>query len=527
MTDQRGVAMYLRLSVENKRQGMEESSSIANQRKLLLDYLRKEPGLSGKEVWEFCDDGYSGTNMQRPGVQTLLEAVRDRRVQCILVKDMSRFSRDYIELGNYLNQIFPFLGVRFIAVNDGYDSGRQKETAIAIDTAFQSLVYDLYSRDLSWKLKAALRSKSDVGEYVFAKLPFGYERSKEAKNQVVVKEGEAAVVRRVFSLAAEGKGTTEIAKILHQEGIPTAMQMRAEGKEEKRKDLSWSAHKVRRILNNRFYAGDMIYAKSRRESVGSKKAVMLPKQEWKVIPDHHEALVPPEIFALACKDGPKQERTLNNKKMPLAGKVFCGGCGYAMNHKMPSGQKRYLQFWCKNHTVLQIPECCTYWNGTVLEELVLFVLNLELLKRGDPKVQREALERFQGNCLESVESRYRERRKQCRQIQIERDGLYEQYAAGDITAETYRRLSDQWQEELLVLEEEIRELSREYDLAKEECRAKKQDIKQIARYCHMETLTREMADSFIKRIALYQDKRVEIECGFSEGKQTESQVTVT
>lgn len=514
MTDKTGIAIYLRLSIEDKRKGMDESNSIGNQRKLILDYISRFPELAAKEMVEFCDDGFSGTNMERPGVKKLLEAVKDHQIQCIIVKDLSRFSRDYIELGNYLNQIFPFLGVRFISINDNYDSRNQGGNAIAIDTAFQTLVYDLYSKDLSLKLKAAFRTKSDAGEYVFSQLPFGYERSKEIKNKVVVNEKEAAVVRRIFSLAAEGKGTTEIARILHMECVPTPMEMRRAGKAAGRKNLSWSAHKIRKILNNRFYAGDMIYGKSIRESVGSNKAVRVPRQEWKFIPNHHEPLVSPEVFALVSQNGLKQERKIGKEKPPLIGKVFCGGCGYAMNYKMPSGRKRYLQFWCKKHTILQIPECCTYCNGNVLEELVLFMLNRELMRRGDVEAQREALERFQGEYLESLETSQRECRKHYAQVEQDRGGLYQQYAAGKITAEEYRSLSDDWKEQLLKLEERTRELEGECFQVRQEYEGKKQDMRQIIPYCHMEKLTREIADTFIKRIYVYKDKRVEIEWDF-------------
>ena len=215
-------AIYLRLSVEddilktkNKTTEKEdnfaeiklllraESNSIANQRTMLLEYISKDAELAQQETAEFCDDGFSGVSMERPGLKELLKQVRQGKIACILVKDISRFSRDYIEIGTYLNQIFPFMGVRFIAVNDHYDSRNHKGSTIEIDTAFQTLLYDLYSKDISVKVKSAIKKKCENGEYVFGQVPFGYEKSKEKKNTVIVNENEAEIVRCIFSMAEQ------------------------------------------------------------------------------------------------------------------------------------------------------------------------------------------------------------------------------------------------------------------------------------------------------------------------------------
>ena len=200
------VAVYLRLSLEDER-GMEtrESNSISSQRILLRSFIRQDEELKEYEVKEFCDDGWSGTGMDRPGMNRLLAEVKKNRVQCIVVKDMSRFSRDYIEMGTYLDQIFPFMGVRFIALGDHYDSREHGGTTIGIDTAFQTLLYDLYSKDVSVKVKASFENKCANGEYAFGQVPFGYRKSTKERNKVIVEEKEAEVVRYIFSLAMQGK----------------------------------------------------------------------------------------------------------------------------------------------------------------------------------------------------------------------------------------------------------------------------------------------------------------------------------
>ncbi len=361
---------------------------------MIREYIRADQELSKYEIVEFCDDGYSGTNMDRPGMQNLLEEIKKNRIACIVVKDMSRFSRDYIELGTCLNQIFPFMRIRFLSINDHYDSREHEGNTTPVDTAFQALAYDLYSKDISIKVKAAFRNKCRNGEYVFGQVPFGYEKSRDARNVVVINEKKAEIVRRIFSLAADGKSSVQIAKQLLKEENPTAIQMRYPDRLTK-EHLTWSRLMVRRILDNRFYLGEMTYGKRMAERVGSNKMVRVPRQDWKVITNHHEPLVTQEEFALAASASPKRSTKRKRPKHPLVGKIYCGGCGYSLNYKPALNSKPYPHFWCRKHALLQIPDCCVYFNAGILEETVLFLLNQELMKRGDLARQRENLECFE------------------------------------------------------------------------------------------------------------------------------------
>lgn len=499
----------------DRNRAQDESNSISNQRKQIAEYIDRNPELSEYEVVEFCDDGYSGTNMERPGMQSLLSEIKKNHIMCVIVKDMSRFSRDYIELGTYLNQIFPFIGVRFISLNDHYDSREHEGSTIEIDTAFQTLLYDLYSKDISIKMKAAFRNKCENGEYVFGQVPLGYEKSREWKNHVLINEKEAEIVRYIFSLSAEGKSTAQIAKQLYEKNIPTTMQIRSPQRAVKRKNIAWSADMVRKILNNRFYLGEMIYGKSVVKVVGSKKSVSIPKENWKVIPDHHEPLVTPEIFAAATL-GQGQSTERKREKHPLTGKLFCGGCGYSMNYKRAVSSKPYRHFWCRKHSVLQIPDCCTYFNASILEETVLFMLNRELLNRGNPIKQGKYLEQFQENRMDALKKEQDKIRKQQGDMMAERDGLYEQYFIKRITAEEYRQRADELSTQLAGLAARLQETEQEYHEMEDRYSQQKQEMKQIIRYANLEELTQEVADVFIKRINVYKDKKVEIEWNFAE-----------
>ncbi len=521
MTDNRKVAIYLRLSIEDGVSngkifaGHKESNSISNQRKLLLDYINNDAELWKQEVAEFCDDGFSGTNMERPGMQELLKQVKQRKISCILVKDMSRFARDYIELGDYLNQIFPFMGVRFIAVNDHYDSREHEGSTTPLDTAFQTLLYDLYSKDISVKVKTSFQNKCANGEYVFGQVPFGYAKSETEKNVVIVNEKEAEIVRHIFSLAEKGMSSTQIAKELIAGQTPTVTQMRHPERKMAREHHTWSNTAVRRILNNRFYLGEMSYGKSVRKSVGSKNGIAVPKEEWKVITDHHEPLVTPEVFALVSAFRPEQSTKRKREKHPLTGKIYCGGCGYAINYKPQSKNGKIPNhFWCRKYSLLQIPDCCTYFRADILEEIVLTELYRELMCRGDLIKQRESLEQFQKEEWNRLKKELGDYRTQYRILQTEKDTLYESYAVKQIGAREYRSRADGIALQMEELSCKIEEAELAFGRLTEEYNRPKQDIKEIIRFSQIEKLTQEAVDVFIKKVIIYRDKRVEIEWNF-------------
>lgn len=515
-------AIYLRLSMEDDAAKAgnghirDESNSISSQRKMLMEYISREAELAGQETAEFCDDGFSGTSMERPGMQEMLKEVKQGRIGCILVKDLSRFSRDYIELGTYLNQIFPFMGVRFIAVNDHYDSRGHGGSTIEIDTAFRTLLYDLYSKDMSEKVKSAFKSKCENGEYVFGQVPFGYEKSKTEKNTVVVKESEAEVVRYIFAMAEEGLSSTQIAKKLHKEQVKTSSQMRYPQREAKKEHYSWSSEMVRGILNNRFYLGEMAYGKTVRKFVGSKAGVLMPREDWKVLPDHHPALITPEVFERVSAFRPEQSTKRKREKHPLVGKIYCGGCGYSINYK-PQGKGRIPRhFWCRKHALLQIPECCTYFNAAVLEEIVLNEMYRELMRQGELIKQREILEKFQKEELCRLGEEKKVCREKCIRLQKEKAALYERYALGEIGAMEYQRKSDEKELQIRELSCKMEEIEEEYDRTEEEYRSPKMDMKQIIRFSGMRQLTQEAVDAFIERVTVYRGKRVEIVWKFGE-----------
>lgn len=303
MTEAPKSCKYLRLSREDDAVdgvSRDESNSISGQRRLLDDYLASHPELGG-DVREIVDDGYSGTSFRRPGMTRLMSLVKEGKVDTILVKDLSRFGRNYLEAGYYLELVFPVYRVRLIAVNDGYDSHDREGSAGDISLALLNLKNELYSRDISAKIKSNYDLKRNNGRYV-GRVPYGY-HGKTKRGDSSVDPYAAGVVRRIFSMCVEkGLGTNEIARRLNEEGIlpPSAYKAKTTGFRGRVQTI-WSGNSVYQILINRFYTGCFDLYKQHRNAVGSTRRTMVPLGERQIVRGSHEAIVTGEQYEAAQK----------------------------------------------------------------------------------------------------------------------------------------------------------------------------------------------------------------------------------
>ena len=270
------TANYLRFSVDDG--NTSDSESVSNQRDLLDWFISANEDLRSGETLEFVDDGFTGTNFQRDGFTSMMEAVKARRVDCIIVKDFSRLGRNYIEVSDYIDQIFPFLGVRFIAVNEQYDS-KTVNAALGVDMAMKNIIYDLYSRDLSKKVRSARKSLMKKGDYIAPFAIYGY-TNKQEKKRLVVDPTSAEVVKHIFGLATDGVKARQIAIRLNDEGIATPNEYNRLKSAEKQHYVPvdtaplWTADIVRRILQDERYTGKMVCGKY---TTVKRKAILLPK----------------------------------------------------------------------------------------------------------------------------------------------------------------------------------------------------------------------------------------------------------
>ncbi|MCM1212482.1 MAG: recombinase family protein [Blautia sp.] len=360
-----------------------ESNSIGTQRGLLRKYVAKNFAEyeTGYELEEFCDDGYTGTNWQRPGMQTMLEKARRGDIQCILVKDFSRFARDYIEMGVYLEQIFPFLGVRFISVNDGYDSDNFKGSLAGMDVNFKNLLYDFYSKDLSGKVRSSLAVRKEKGQYVSANAPFGYEKAPGDRHALVVAGDEAEIVRRIFLLTTEGYTSVEIARIFNEARVKTPIEFKIEkGKTSripKGERFTWNASTICQILRNGIYIGNIVQKKYTKDFVGGKNHLN-PREEWLVTCNHHEPIINKEVFEKVQKGRGKKPTPQYQPAHPLVGMLVCGCCKNNLRYR--KGLNPY--FSCPQRYSNGMKHCVDKVNALFMEEYVLWMLQDKLQAAG-------------------------------------------------------------------------------------------------------------------------------------------------
>lgn len=503
------VAIYLRLSKEDEIL-KNESNSIRMQRILLEEYAASH--FENYRLMEFQDDGYSGTNFNRPGISALLELVKKSAVDCILVKDFSRFSRDYIELGSYINQILPFMGVRFISVNDNYDSADGVHEAGDMDISFKSLLYDLYSKDLSVKIKASLAARKEKGEYVSGNSPFGYEKAPDDRHMLLIEEEEAAIVRRIFRLASEGKTSNQIARLFNEEGVKTPVQYKIEKGKTSRAPKSgrfmWSSGIICRILRNEIYAGDIVYGKTYKEGVGGKNHLK-PREEWKIFHNHHEPVIDRETFCRIQQGRGRKRPEVSAKRHPLTGKLLCGCCGRSL--RIRNGLNPY--FICPNVYECPGKDCVQKANAMFLEQYVMFEVQNRVLESADRESLWEKIRTDRKRELIALKAKKADVQAELFHLQEEKRRQYETYKEGKENTEESFTI---YREEKCVIKDKekmagdcLREIGNAME-SMEEKLERKQNDSELLTYLGLSELTEPAVRKLIKNIVVHDERHMEI-----------------
>ena len=371
------VGIYCRLSNDDERDG--ESVSIENQKLLLQSYVRQ---MGWNEVDVYIDDGYTGTNFNRPGVQRLIEDAKAKRINLILVKDLSRFGRNYIEIGQYTDYLFPSIGCRFVALNNGVDTESNNGSTDVM--CFLNLFNEFYSRDTSKKVKAVKRACAENGKFMGTYPAYGYKRDNEDKHHLVIDEDTAPIVRRIFSMRATGMGFTGIAAQLNEEGIPSPgmLYYQRRGKADPRRvNHKWVGETVKHLIRNEVYIGNMVQGKTGTVSYKNKKLISKPEDEWIRVEGTHEPIISQEIWDTV--QGIDQKRVRKNAasdgiRSVFTGLVYCAECGFKMrNHTEKFTYKdgspgRYSSFICGNYARSGKSACTIHTiYENVLEQIVL------------------------------------------------------------------------------------------------------------------------------------------------------------
>ena len=465
------ATLYLRLSRDDG--DKEESNSITGQRELLRDYISQRPEF--REYAVRVDDGFSGSTFERPSFQAMIEDVKAGRTDCIIVKDLSRFGRNYLDAGEYIEKIFPFLGVRFIAVNDNYDSLGDKKASDDLIIPFKNLINEAYCRDISVKIRSQLEIKRKNGQFLGSFAAFGYMKDERNKNKLVVDQYAADIVRDIFKWKLEGVSPQDIADALNKLGVLSPMEykrslgMKYTTSFKTNTQATWSAATVIRILKNPIYTGVLVQGKETTPSYKVHKRVTKAESEWTVIEDSHEPIVSKIDFdsvqkVLKCDT----RRSPDGKAVQLfSGMVFCGDCGASMVRKtVPAGGKKYVYYVCSAHK--QNKSCSPHrMRDTALEEIVLDSLKQhirevvdmsELLAITDTAPLRTAQ-------AQKVQRQLDKKREEYEKLQKLLMSLYENLADGIIDREEYSRLkasfasrADEAEKQMDALRERLTEI---------------------------------------------------------------------
>ena len=525
------TALYIRLSVDDDNPG--ESNSVMNQRDLLNDFIRARPELCQGAVMEFVDDGWSGTNFDRPSVKKLLGLARSGGVNCIVVKDLSRFGRNYIEVNEYIEQIFPFLGIRFISINDRYDSKDFAGKTAPIDIAFSSLVHDLYCKELSMKIHQVNASRAARGEFYAGDAPYGFVKSKTRKNKFEIDDEAAAVVRRIFTMVMDGVKPSGVALTLNNENVetPSAYHERRgiRQKGRRRPDggrVLWSGEKVRKILLDERYTGVQIIGKSKRAGIGSSKSIALPESEWLRFPDSHDAVISSEVFQAVKviitrpkKTDVAAKHSLESVRSPYRGKIRCGCCGYMLGFNRYGSQSYYK---CGS-TRLSDDASCFVGRAYLedIDEIVLASVKTEIHKRFDRTI---ALRGNKASLKVTQDSDAAElKRLEARRSSLERRGisLYEDYADGRLDKQAYLAEKTEYAEELAKVNKQcdaLRDLLHTKPAATDETAKVEESF--LERFMTASEVTDEML-SLIDCVIVHDPERIEIRFAFGDTNSVE------
>ena len=496
------IALYIRLSIEDSKV---ESLSIENQKIALHKYADAMEDVPNAEVTEFIDNGHSGTNFERPAVQELLDAVRAGKVNCIIVKDFSRFGRNSIEVGYFMERVFPLYNVRFISVNDGYDSSDYQGDTGGMNVAFKYLAAEFYSRDLSIKSTTAKMVKMKRGEYQSKICMYGYKKG--ADGRMEPDEETAPNVRLIFALASQGKSTREISQILRERGVCTPGEYKAARgiaqHDVSRSAGTWQSDTLMRVLRDERYTGTYIIGKRHVTEVGSSHNRLRDESDWIKIPDHHPALVSREIYDEVqekIKRRPSVKR--NTTAYPLRQKVYCGCCRHAMPR---SGSKNYL-FYCR-FTKSNADAACHDLSirESELEDALYAVLSkqaqviLNVHDLSDAGVLKSCLaeQTDYGNKVEGLKAR--------------KAALYEQLVLGKISQEEYRERKAKIDKELMRVEQVYDALSTQSSQMQMDADTKKASRKLAQEITDANGLTAALVDTLIERVYVYPGNRLDIE----------------
>lgn len=511
------AGIYLRLSREDGDKF--ESDSIKNQRQLINDFLRDNPKL--RFFKEYADDGYSGTNFDRPAFQRLLTDAKNKRFDCIILKDLSRLGRNYIETGKYLEKIFPSMGIRVIALNDNYDSNDRFSDENQFIVPFKNLINDAYCRDISMKIRSHFDIKRKSGQFIGNFATYGYLKDPEDKNRLIIDEYAATIVTMIFDLKLSGMSIGNIGKKLEEMKVepPYDYKRRCGLKYnsgfKSHGSLKWPPESIKRILTNEMYTGKMVQGKQRKINYKVKKSVPIPKEDWIRVPDTHDAIISVEKFDAVQKLLLLDTRTAvgNQNVYPLSGYLKCADCGQNMIRRsttMRNGTKVYY-YHCSTHK--SNGSCSSHnINAEKIESLVLDAIKQQffvLIKAQDilEKIQQQPSDDIRLKIVDKQLVKLKSDIEYYNNLKVK---VYRDYVDNTISKDDYLNLNSRFQEAKeryekalsTLVEKQKRLLTGQVDL--------QTWIDEIAQYRDVSSLNRNMVVSLIDSVQVFENGSVQV-----------------
>ncbi len=518
---------YYRLSKDDKNEDRskdsegEISDSILNQRKLVHAYLQNHPGIT--LVDEAYDDGYSGTNYDRPGFRSVLEKVQSGSINCVIVKDLSRLGREYIETGKYLEMIFPSFGVRFIAINDDVDS-EHSTAGDDIIIPIKNIMNESYCRELSKKLRNQFRIQRGNGEFLGAFASYGYCKSPDDKHKLVIDEYAAEVVRGIFSMKIKGYSQNMIADFLNQEKVlPPAEYKKSLGMKYKTgfqasMQAKWSAVTINRILNNPIYIGTLVQGKRGTPNYKIKKMRVRNEDDWVVVENNHPAVIDPLMFSIVQKMMERDTRRPPKKDvlLPLAGVLFCPDCGRTLQRRTVTyGEQKYCYYVCA--TYKDGKGCSSHsFEQKKLEETVLHAITsqIQMIVELNELIKDIGLHSIDQIRLKRVDVMIARKEEDLDRDKEFRMKLYEALNEELIDRDEYNKMRMKYTRQIEDTEKAISKLKLQRTEISSSHSTDNNWIMQFIKFQGITELTREVVVTLIDRIYVYEDKHIRIEFNY-------------
>lgn len=510
------VAAYTRLSRDDGDKS--ESDSISSQKDMIREYLRDRADMV--IVREYVDDGYSGVNFDRPGFQKMMEDIKAKKVNCIVCKDLSRFARNYIDSGRYIEKIFPFMGVRFIAINDNYDSNGERSQSDSLIVPFKNLINDAYCKDISMKIRSQLDIKRKMGDFIGAFAAFGYRKSPENKNKLVVDEPAAQIVELIFRLRLQGMSNSRIADKLNEMGVLSPMEykrsngMRYESGFRTNERALWNAVSVLRILTNELYIGTLTQHKRGTPNYKVKKEIRYEQEDWIVIQNNHEPIVDKIDFQTVQSLLQRDVRTAPESDTVhlFAGYVHCGDCLHTMVRKMvPSHGKKYYYYVCSTHKAGE--GCSSHSFSEAKLNKIVFALvqdHIRQICEVERVLDYIASLPEQQRMIFSFDAQLTKLEEEIKRFQDLKLNLYSDMSDGIISKEEYLEFRSGYDRKIQARQRSILQLKEEREQAVESNQRQILWIKLFKQYENITELQRSIIVNLIERIVIYDAKHIEV-----------------